>query len=139
MPVPPEYERASSKFYNYLIDARNQADLWSTHVSYTMSQGGLQTFRARLTVQQLIDFANILPICLRALFVTDWDSSKPIKKFTTREEMTKEVQLLRKDHNFAPENAIKSVAIALRKQVDQEKFDTMLAKLPDGAIEFLSV
>jgi uncharacterized protein (DUF2267 family) len=136
MPVPPEYERASTKFYDYLLDARNQADLWSTHVSYTMSQGVLQTFRARLTIQQAIDFANLLPICLRALFVTNWNTSQPIRPFVALAAMTEEVQSLRKDHNFAPEHAIRSVAIAIRKQVDEEKFDAFLTTLPEGAIEF---
>ena len=136
MPVPPEYERASSKFYEFLVAARDVAELWSTHVSYTMVQGVMQTFRSRMTIQQAIEFANLLPICLRALFVTDWDTSNPIKSFTTREEMTMEVQSLRKEHNFAPEMAIKYVAIALRSQVDNKKFDEFLSKLQVGAVDF---
>ena len=84
MPVPPEYERASAKFYEYLLDARNNADLWSTHVTYTMTQGVFQVFRRRISTQQAIDFANLLPICLRALFVTDWDIQEEQKQFIDR-------------------------------------------------------
>ena len=73
MPVPAEYERASAQFYDYLVDVRDTAGLWSTHVAYTMTQGVFQVFRRRLSTKEAIAFANILPICLRALFVSDWD------------------------------------------------------------------
>ncbi len=46
VPVPAEYERASAQFYAYLVDARDNAGLWSTHVAFTMTQGVLQTFAA---------------------------------------------------------------------------------------------
>jgi uncharacterized protein (DUF2267 family) len=95
MPVPAEYERASTKFYEYLIDARDTAGLWSTHVTYTMTQSVFQVFRRRLSVSDGIAFANILPVCLRALFVTDWDTKEDRKPFESREEMTKEVKCLR--------------------------------------------
>ena len=44
MPVPAEYERASAQFYDYLIDARDTVGLWSSHVTYTMTQGVFQVF-----------------------------------------------------------------------------------------------
>ena len=136
MPVPPEYERASAKFYEYLLDARNNADLWSTHVTYTMTQGVFQVFRRRISTQQAIDFANLLPICLRALFVTDWDIQEEQKQFVDREAMTEEVRLLRAKHNFSTDTAIRDVARAIRQQVDIESFDKLLSDFPDGAIEF---
>ena len=136
MPVPPEYERASAKFYEYLIDARDNADLWSTHVTYTMTQGVFQVFRRRISTQQAIDFANLLPICLRALFVTDWDIGEEKKLFVSRELMTEEVRSLREMHNFSTETAIRDVARAIRRQVDIERFNRVLSDFPDGAIEF---
>ena len=136
MPVPPEYERASAKFCEYLLDARNNADLWSTHVTYTMTQGVFQVFRRRISTQQAIDFANLLPICLRALFVTDWDIREEQKQFVDREAMTEEVRLLRAKHNFSTDTAIRDVARAIRQQVDKESFDKLLSDFPDGAIEF---
>ncbi|MEM9543581.1 MAG: DUF2267 domain-containing protein [Cyanobacteria bacterium P01_E01_bin.42] len=139
MPVPSEYAHASDRFYKYLVDARDTAGLWSTHVTYTMTQGVFQTFRRRLSTKDAISFANVLPIGLRALFVTDWDTEEPIKPFADRETMTREVKLLRAEHNFSTETAIRDVAIALRRHVDEEAFDRLLATLPEGAIEFWSV
>lgn len=136
MPVPADYERASAQFYDYLVDARDTAGLWSTHVTYTMTQGVLQAFRRRLSVEEAIAFANVLPICLRALFVTDWDIHEERKPFQDRETMTQEVKLLRAEHNFSTETAIRDVAQALRRHVDEAAFDNMLAQLPEGAVEF---
>ncbi len=136
MPVPSEYQRATEKFYNYLVDARDTAGLWSTHVTYTMTQGVFQVFRRHLSTEDAIAFANVLPICLRALFVSDWNTEEPIKPFDDLETMTKEVKSLRSKHNFSTETAIQDVATALRRHVDEEAFDNVLAKLPDGAIDF---
>lgn len=136
MPVPAEYDRASEQFYEYLVDARDVAGLWSTHVTYTMTQGVFQAFRRRLSTKDAVAFANVLPICLRALFVTDWDTGEPTKPFESREVMTKEVKLLRSEHNFSTQTAIHDVASALRRHVDEETFDQLLARLPKGAIEF---
>lgn len=139
MPVPAEYERASAKFYDLLLDARNDADLWSTHVTYTMLQSVLQVFRRRLTIQQAIDFANLLPIGLRALFVTDWDTTEETQPFKGRDALVEEIRSLREQHNFSVDNAIEVIARAIRKQVDEERFDAFLSRLPEGAVEFWSV
>lgn len=136
MPVPLEYERASTKFYDYLVDARDTADLWSTHVTYTKTQGVLQVFRRRLSTQDAIIFANLLPICLRALFVTDWNVDEEKMPFGSPETMTREIKLSREQHNFSTETAIRDVAEALRRHVDEEAFDKMLTQLPEGAVEF---
>lgn len=136
MPVPAEYERASDQFYEYLVDARDTAGLWSTHVAYTMTQGVFQTFRRRLTTKDAIDFTNALPICLRALFVTDWNPDEEKKHFGDREAMTREVKALRAEHNFSTETAIRDVAVALRRHVDGDAFDRLLAQFPVGAIDF---
>ena len=136
MPYPSEYQRASEHFVNFLVDARDESMLGSSHQAYTMVQGVLQTFRRRLGIKEAILFANVLPPVLRALFVTDWDVDEPKRPFEDRTIMTKEVQALRADHNFAPDSAIKDVAIALRKHVDETAFDQVLAILPKGALEF---
>lgn len=139
MPVPAEYERASDQFYKYLVDVRDVSGLWSTHVAYTMTQGVFQTFRRRLTLKEAIAFANTLPICLRALFVTDWDTDEPIRPFQDRATMTKEVQSLRSEHNFSPDTAIRDVASVLRRYTDVAAFEQFLASLPEGAKEFWSL
>ena len=136
MPVPAEYERASSHFYAFLLDAREEASLWSTHVTYTMTQSVFQVFRRRLSLEHAILFANALPICLRALFVTDWNIHEDIKPFGTIEELNKEVKTLRPDHNFSPEDAIKCVSKALWRHVDVEIFQKTLNMLPEEGREF---
>ena len=136
MPVPPEYQRASQDFTKFLLDARETSGLATTHQVYTMVQGVLQVFRRRLNVKDAVLFASVLPPVLRALFVADWDTDEPRRPFEDRAVMTKEVQALRADHNFAPESSIRDVAIALRRNVDEAALDRVLARLPEGAVQF---
>ena len=136
MPVPPEYQRATDDFYAFLLDARDTAGLETTHQTYTMVQGVLQTFRRRLEIPDAIRFADVLPPVLRAIFVADWNPEEPKRQFDDLVTMTKEVQALRAEHNFAPDTAIADVASALRRHVDLRKFDLVLASLPDGATKF---
>ena len=136
MPIPAEYQRAADDFYKFLLDARDIAELGSTHQTYTMVQGVLQTFRRRLDVKETILFAGILPPVLRAIFVTDWNINERKRPFEDRATMMKEVQSLRNTHNFSPDNAIRIVAKALRNNIDEAALDEVLAKLPKGAVEF---
>ncbi|MCU7933823.1 MAG: DUF2267 domain-containing protein [Candidatus Thiodiazotropha sp. (ex Dulcina madagascariensis)] len=136
MPVPFEYSRAADHFYEFLLEARDTAELGSTHQAYTMTQGVLQAFRRRLDFKGAILFASVLPVGLRALFVADWDTDEPKRQFEGRADMTQEVQALRVAHNFAPDTAIRDVAYALRQHVDETIFDSILARLPEGAVDF---
>lgn len=136
MPVPSEYSRAADHFYEFLLDARDTSGLGSTHQAYTIVQGVLQTFRRRLDIKDAILFAGVLPVGLRALFVADWDTNESRRPFEDRTIMTKEVQALRADHNFAPEIAVRDVADALRRHVDEAAFNQVLTRLPKGAAEF---
>jgi uncharacterized protein (DUF2267 family) len=135
MPVPSEYQRATDDFYKLLMDARDSAGLTTTNQAYTMLQGVLQVFRRRLEVNEAIRFLSVLPVGVRALFVADWDV-EPKRQFEDRSVMTKEVQALRAEHNFAPETAIRDAAIALRRNIDEAAFDRVLATLPEGAAQF---
>lgn len=139
MPVPSEYQQATQNFYKFLQDARDNADLETTNQAYTMVQGVLQTFRRRLEIKEAILFASVLPVVLRAIFVTDWDIDEPKCQFENRANMTKEVQAIRANHNFAPDTAIRDVASALRKNIDEIAFDQVITKLPEGAVEFWKV
>ncbi|BEV15767.1 DUF2267 domain-containing protein [Herbaspirillum sp. DW155] len=136
MPVPVEYSRASDIFYEFLVEVRDAADLWSTHVTYTMVEGVLHTFRRRLTPQQTISFAELLPVCLRSVLIERWDLSEPTSAFGNSASMIDEVRALRSRHNFSPDNAIAVVSNAILKYVDQERFFAFLAELPPGAVEF---
>lgn len=136
MPVPAQYQRATDDFFAFLIDAKDEAGLTTTNQAYTMAQGVLQTFRRRLSLPDAVRFAGVLPAVVRALFVADWDPAEPQRPFADRAAMTAEVRALRPDHNFSPDTAIRDVAAALRKHVDEAIFDRMLATLPAGAVDF---
>ena len=139
MPVPSEYQRATDDFYKLLTDVRDSAGLTTTNQAYTVLQGVFQVFRRRLDLQDAVRFLNLLPVGARALFVADWDADEQKRDFEDRTLMTKEVRELRAEHNYAPESAIRDVAVALRHNVDQTAFDHVLADLPRGAVEFWQV
>lgn len=139
MPIPMELQHASAAFEAFLKDARDISGLTTRNQTYTMVQGVLLVFRQRLSVKDAIRFAHVLPPVLRAIFVDDWDVDQPLRPFTSREEMTREVQALRRDHNFSPDSCIRDVAQSLRRHVDQKAFDRMLATLPEGAVDFWRV
>ena len=136
MPMPLEYQRATDDFRKFLSDAQEIAFLGSPHQTYTMVQGVFQAFRKRLSIKDCVLFANALPVVLRALFIDDWDIDEPKLPFEDIETMTKDAQSLRAPHNFAPDTAIKDVARALRKNLDNTKFDEALSKLPVEAQKF---
>ncbi|MBI3531494.1 MAG: DUF2267 domain-containing protein [Burkholderiales bacterium] len=139
MPIPSEYQRASLDFDKFMVDARDMAGLATTNMAWNMVVGVLHTFRRRLDVNDAIRFAHVLPPVLRAIFVADWDTDEPPLPFGDRATMTREVQSLRVAHNFAPDTAIHDVAMALRRHVNEEDFDRMLAGLPQGAVDFWHV
>ena len=122
-----------------MLDARDISGLNTTNMAYNMVVGVLHTFRRRLSLKDAIRFANCLPPIIRAIFVSDWDPEQPQLEFTDRESMTKEVQSVRKEHNFSPDSAIHDIALALRRNVDQQEFDRLLATFPAGAREFWTV
>jgi len=136
MTMPMEYERAAPEFEQFLRDAISESGLTTRHQAYTMVQGVLQAFRRRLDVRDALRFANILPPLLRAVFVADWNVDEPTRPFESLEIMTKDAQSLRSEHNFAPDSAIRNVAIALRKNMNEATLDSLLATLPAGAAEF---
>ena len=134
--IPVEYQRATDHFHQFLVDARDSAGLETVNQAYTMAQGVLQTFRRRLTIEDAVRFASVLPADLRALFVADWNPDEPRHEFEDRAIMTKEVQSLRPLHNYAPDSSIRAVAIALRHNVDATAFDHVLDELPQGARQY---
>jgi uncharacterized protein (DUF2267 family) len=136
MTIPMEFRRACEDFEAFLHDAREASGLTTRNQTYTMVQGVFQTFRRRLQVRDTIRFAGVLPPVLRALFITDWDPEEPKLAFADRAEMTREAQSLCRHHNFAPDTAIRDVAVALRRRVDEAAFDQILSELPPGADEF---
>jgi len=139
MTWPFAYQNASLEFERFMVDARDASDLATTNMAWNMVVGVLHTFRRRLTVQEALRFADILPPVLRALFLEGWDPQAPILAFGTDEELLAEVRSVRAAHNFAPRNAVQAVAQALRRNVDNVELDRVLATLPAGATAFWSV
>ncbi len=138
MPMPWTYRQATREWQAFLADARDEMGLVTDHTTFTAVEGVLRAFRARLTPQQAIDFAQVLPSVLRALFVARWDLSAPILPPGTREDWTAEARALRHQHNIAPENCVAATAIALRRAVLQQDLERVLAELPPFAAEFWS-
>lgn len=136
MPVPAEYQRIYDHLYDFFKDVRDIAGIETTHRAYTTIQGVFQTFRRRLEIKEAISFSNILPAGIRALFAAEWDTNEPKLPFSSRKEMTLEVQSLRKEHNFAPDSAISDVGRALRKNVDNQLLDEVLNRLSADARNF---
>lgn len=136
MTVPMEYREATRDFESFLIAVRDRAGLATTNQAFTMVDGVLRTFRRRLEPAEAIAFAQVLPACLRALFIRDWDLDEPRKTFDTREAMTLEVKALRSEHNLSTESAIADVASVLRETLDIAVLDQALAGLPEGAKRF---
>lgn len=136
MPMPMEYRQASRDFDAFMEDLRDTSMLTTTHQAYTMLQGVLQVFRRRLTVQQALRFADVLPPVLRAIFVSDWNVEEPLRAFLSAAEMNIEARELRPDHNFSTETAIADVASAVRRHVDAAAFERMLGQLPPAARAF---
>lgn len=136
MPIPMELQHASDDFERFLADARDFSGLATRNQTYTMVEGVLRTFRRRLAVQQALDFADALPPILRAIFVSRWDVAEPVLPFADRATLTREAQGLRQHHNFAPESCLSDVARALRRHVDREEFDRVVATLPEGAADY---
>jgi uncharacterized protein (DUF2267 family) len=136
MTMPMEYRQASADFDRFVLDVRDIAGLQTANQAYTMVQAVLQTFRRRLEISDALLFANVLPPVLRALFVADWDLEEPTMPFSGRLAMTREVQAFRGDHNVSPDSAVADVAAALRRNLDEAMLDRVLARLPEGAVDF---
>ena len=62
MPMPWTYRQASREWQAFLGDARDAMDLSSDNVTFTAVQGVCLAFRRRLTPQQAVDFAQVLPV-----------------------------------------------------------------------------
>lgn len=139
MPMPYEYLHAGEAFERFLNDARDALDLTTRHQTYTTVQAVLLVFRRRLTVEEGLKFASVLPAVLRAIFVADWDLEQSTLTFSDRHEMTAEVKALRRHHNFSPDNAIEAVAGALRRHVDEPAFDAVLEQIGPGPQAFWKV
>lgn len=139
MPMPWTYRQASREWRAFLDDVRDVTGLETDNVAYTAIQAVLQAYRRRLTPEQGIAFAQVLPSVPRAIFVEGWDlATKPVD-FGTRAEWTAEAKALRPHHSLTPDNAVEAVARALWRQVNHLDLQRVVARMPEGSAEFWSV
>jgi uncharacterized protein (DUF2267 family) len=139
MPMPWTYRHASKEWRAILDDLRDRMDLASDNMAYTAMDGVLQVFRRRLTAQQGLDFASVLPAIPRAVFVAGWQVQGTPLPFADRETLVREVKKVRQNHNLTPDNAIEATAWALRRYTNKADLERVLAKLPDGAVQYWHV
>lgn len=138
MPMPQEYQRASQMFDRVLTELKDNLDLATRNQAYTTLQSVLMVFRRRLHPRQILDFAALLPPVVRAIFVADWTEDEFVPAFGDDDELTDEVNALRRHHNFSGDKAISAVTSVLRGHMDSLALDATLDSLPDGARHFWS-
>lgn len=136
MTVPEEYRQASRDFEAVLVDLRDTAMLSTTHRAYTTLEAVLRAFRSRLTVEQGLEFADVLPVGLRALFVSDWNINAPVLSFLPHDKMMVEVMALRHNHNLSTQGAIDDVTAVLRRHLDERRLRAFLSTVSPDALRF---
>ncbi len=139
MPMPWTYRHSSKEWRAFLDDVKERMCLESDNMAYTAVDAVLQVFRRRLSAQQGLNFANVLPAVLRAIFVKDWDVTVPPKPFVDRSSLISEVKRVRVNHNLTPDNAIEATAWAIRRCTNSRDFERVLGKLPPEARDFWHV
>jgi uncharacterized protein (DUF2267 family) len=131
-----EYQRAGDDFEAFLAEARDALDFTTRNPTYTTVQGVMLAFRRRLSAEQVLAFATVLPPMLRAIFVAGWSPGEHVVGFPAPTDLAKEVQALRRNHNLSPTNSIPVVARVLRHHLDEAALDRLLPTLPEGSREF---
>ena len=139
MPMPWTYRHASKEWRAFLDDAKERMALESDNMAYTAVDAVFQVFRRRLTAQQGLAFAAVLPAVLRAIFVFGWDVSVPPVPFKRREDLLAEVKDVRRHHNLTPDNAIEATAWAVRRRTNGRDFERVLGTLSAEARAFWQV
>lgn len=139
MPMPWTYRHSGREWRAFLDDVKDATGLASDNMAYTAVDGVFRTFRARLTAEEGLRFASVLPAVPRAIFVADWVPSDPPLPFASREAMTREAQSLRPGHNLTPDGIIEATARALWRSVRHADLERALATLPEDAAAFWAV
>ena len=139
MPMPWTYRHATKEWRAILDDLRDRMGLVSDNMAYTAMDAVLQVFRRRLTAQQGLDFATVLPAIPRAVFVAGWTLQDPPLPFPDRAALVSEVKGVRPHHNLTPDTAIEATAWSLRRYMNRADLERVLATLPSGAVAFWHV
>ena len=133
--MPWTYRHADREWRTFLDTVRDVSGMTSDNAAYTMTEGLFRAFRARLTPQQALDFAAVLPAIPRALFVQDWTLAEP-QPWADRAAILAEVKALRRHHNFAPDSAIEAVSCAVHRVVRPDLLRCALQRIGPEALAF---
>lgn len=137
--MPWSFRHATKDWQAFLARAKEELGTPTDNTTYTAVQGVLITFRRRLTPPQALDFAQVLPAVLRAIFIEGWHGDEPVLPFASRAALEAEARALRPHHNLTPDRPIEPVARALRAHVNQLDLDRVLDRLPAAARAFWAV
>jgi uncharacterized protein (DUF2267 family) len=134
--LPFEYQNPTLQFERFMVDARDCAGLPTTNMAWNMVVGVLHAFRWRLSVNQALSFAAVLPPMVRAVFIEDWNPEQAVVPFGEPADWLADVRSVRARHNFSPPNAVTAAATALRRHVNADAFERVLAVLPAEASHY---
>ena len=142
--MPWTYRHASREYRAFLDDVKERMSLESDNMAYTAVDAVFQVFRRRLTAQQGLDFASVLPSIPRAIFVKDWVVEDPPVPFTRGgggpgDDDSGGQERSGSNHNLTPDNAIEATAWALRRSLDQRDLDRVLERIGPNAERFWHV
>ena len=138
MPMPYNYRHASAEWRQFLDIAKDEMALDSDNSTFTAIEGVMHCFRNRLTLDQALRFADLLPAVPCEIFVANWHPCPPVPWGGRADQIT-EAKALRPHHNLTPANCIEATAIALRATVPAPDFDHLLAAIGTGAQDFWRV
>lgn len=133
--MPWTYRHPGKEWSAFLDDIRAVMGTPSANVAYTAAEGVFRAFRARLSVQQALDFAQVLPSVPRALFVQNWVAAEPVP-WAGPADYLAEVRALRAAHNFVSDNAVEAVSYALHRTLRPGALDQALARIGPEAQAF---
>ncbi|MCR9275214.1 MULTISPECIES: DUF2267 domain-containing protein [Mameliella] len=139
MPQPWTYRHASREYRAFLDDLKARMNLESDNMAYTALDGVFHVFRRRVTAEEGLRFASVLPSVPRAIFVAGWQPEVPPAPWASRDDLIREAQALRPNHNLTPDTCIEAVAWALRRAIRGPEWECALAALPPEARAFWRV
>lgn len=138
MPMPWTYRHGDIEWRRFLADIRDEMGTPSDNVAYTTAEGTFRSFQARLTVDQVAGFAQVLPAMPRALFFEGWQLAVPLP-WADPETYLAEIKALRPHHNLSNDLALTAVAIALHRAVGPERLAKALDAIGPKARAFWAV
>ncbi len=139
MPMPQEYQIASQSYDKYLRDLCEESELVTRNRGYTCTQAVLLAFRKRLTAEQVLLFANVLPVVLRAIFTKEWQREEYTADFGDEADWIADIKGLRARHNFSEDATLRHVSGVLLNHVDEEEFRRTLQEIGPEALRFWGV